>query len=130
MRLSDRLELEKLGPEYPTLNGPVTKYRAKARKGLKFLSANDRQAYGAAVGDAIRALQHREAFHGLAPANPKSGCASGTWHADGDSIHKAIRLQHLNALLACPAQERRARSPNQWAEMYDAAMKKKRSAMQ
>lgn len=130
MRLSDKLELAELGPEYPTLNGPVTKYRAKARNGLKFLSADDRQAYGAAVGDAIRALQHAEAFHGLAPANPKSRCASGTWHADGGKIHKAIRLQQLNALLACPAQERRARSPQKWATMYEDAMKEKRGTVQ
>jgi hypothetical protein len=110
---------EPFGPDYPDL--PTVK---KHRKNLTSLSQEQRRAYGEAVENAIRAKQRAELQREL-PTHPVS-CASGTNHNCGRKISAAMRAKHRAALLACPGQERRARTPQIWQTMYDAAMAEKR----
>jgi hypothetical protein len=110
------------GPEYNIDSAALKKFR---RKRLSSMSRSERQAYGAAVEAAVLSAQ-RVALRRAAPSAPRPNCASGTTHNTGEAIIKAIREQHRAALLACPSQERRARSPVEWQTMYDAAMAERR----
>jgi hypothetical protein len=111
------------GPEYPRqLGATVAAFRRKTKRGLRDLSADERQAYGAAVEQAILKLQRTEFMRASVVAMPQPHCASGTWHTTGEEIAAAIRQRQRNALLNCPAQERRARTPDEWRSMYEAAM--------
>jgi hypothetical protein len=116
--------LDPAGPSYPLLGATVEKYRRRAKQGLAKLSREDRIAYGDAVHAAILALQRRELLRVLPPAN-RCNCASRTWYTTGDEIHEAIKRQQLNALLACPAKERNARTPQEWQKLYERAMQNK-----
>jgi hypothetical protein len=120
---------EQFGPVYPDLPA-VNKHRKAARDGLALMSRDARQAYGLAVETAIRAKQRAELQRELPSHNVS--CASGTNHNDGAAIHKAMQAKQRAALLAAPAQERRARKPAVWQAMYDAAMadKRKREAQE
>jgi hypothetical protein len=113
------------GPEYNIDSAALKKFRHRASKGLAKMSRADRLAYAAAIEAAVISAQ-RLALRRAAPSIPRPNCASGTTHNTGEAIIKAIRDQHRAALLACPSQERRARSPVQWQTMYDAAMAEKR----
>jgi hypothetical protein len=114
------------GPEYNITSAALQKFRARARKGLKTWDRDQRQLYGAAVEEAVlSALQAQCNRHG--EVMPRPHCASGTWHTTGEEIEAAIRTRQNNALLACPGQERRARTPEKWLEMYAAAMEQKRA---
>jgi hypothetical protein len=118
-------EMEDEGPEYDIDSATLKKFRRLASKGLAKLSRNDRQQYAEAVTAAVLSAQRASLRREGNPA-PRPNCASGTTHNTGEAIHKALRAQHRAALLACPSQERRARSPSKWQEMYDAAMAEKR----
>lgn len=113
---------EPFGPSYPDLPA-AKKFRRAARDGLAALSRDERQAYGLAVETAIRAKQRAELQREL--PEHRVSCASGTNHNDGEKISAAMRAKHRAALLACPSQERRARSPAVWKAMYAAAMAEK-----
>lgn len=113
------------GPEYNIDSAALKKFRHRARKGLATLSRDDRAAYAAAIEAAVISAQ-RLALKRAAPSIPRPNCASGTTHNTGEAIHNAVRAQHRAALAACPSQERRARSPAQWQEMYEVAMAEKR----
>jgi hypothetical protein len=112
---------------YPDLGSHVVKHRCKARAGLGRLTVDDRRAYGEAVEQAIKAKQRQEFIRASCEPSHRANCASGTWHSDGDKIDAAIRQQHRAALAACPSQERRRRTPQQWQELYDEAMAAKRN---
>jgi hypothetical protein len=114
-------------PDYPSLGATVAKWRFRAREGLQSLTRDERRAYGDAVERAILALQRSEAQQRLTPVAPKCRCASGTAYNTGEALHQAIREQQRNALLACAAQIRRARTDVEWREMYEAAMAEKRA---
>jgi hypothetical protein len=115
------------GPEYDIDSATLKKFRRLASKGLAKLSRDDRRQYAEAVTAAVLAAQRASLRREGNPA-PRPNCASGTTHNTGAAIDKAIRAQHRAALLACPSQERRARSPSKWQEMYAAAMAEKREA--
>jgi hypothetical protein len=117
------------GPDYPPLGATVAKWRARARESLQSLTREERRAYGEAVERAILALQRSEANRGFAPITPKVRCASGTAHNTGEAIHQAVREQQRAAILAAPAQIRRARSDVELRDMYEAAMAVKRPAI-
>lgn len=114
---------EDFGPKYPDLGAGVAKHRRAAARGLRELTREQRHAYGEAVERAIRAKQRSELQREL-PSHPP-GCASGTAHPDGEAIHAALRRQQRAAVLAWPGQIRRARTPEQWKELYEAAMAEK-----
>jgi hypothetical protein len=111
---------EPFGPAYPDL-ASVKKHRP--RHGLASMSVEARQAYGLAVETAIRAKQRAELQREL--PEHRCHCASGTNHNDGAAIHKAMQAKQRAALAACPSQERRARSPHVWRQMYEEAMAEK-----
>jgi hypothetical protein len=114
------------GPEYDVESAALKKARKAAREGLLSLSKTERQAYGTAVSDAVRASQRASLRRAGKPVgNPN--CASRTAHNTGEAIHNAVRAQHRAALLACPARIRKARTADQWQAMYDAAMQEKRA---
>ena len=106
------------GPEYPKLNGLST-WRKRV---FAELSSGERREYGAKVLEKVRALQRSELFGALEPISPRCQCASGSPSNDGAEILRTVRAQHEAALAAYPAQERRKRTPKQWAAMYEAAM--------
>jgi hypothetical protein len=118
-------EMEDHGPEYNIDGAALKKFRHRARKGLATMSRADRLAYAAAIEAAVLSAQ-RLALRRAAPSIPRPNCASGTAYTTGAAIMKAIREQHHASLLACPSQQRRARTPAQWLEMYAAAMEEKR----
>lgn len=104
----------------------LKKIRRQAKGGLATLDKAARQAYGAEVEKAIIAKQRASLLGtGDRPAF-KAWCASGTFHSDGGDIGKAVLTQHRASLAACAGQERRARTPQQWADMYAEAMAEKR----
>lgn len=114
-------------PAYDVGSAELTKFRAVANKngGLKGLERFYRVQYANAVEKAVLASQRAS----LAPKRAavfSAGCASGTFHNDGETIGKAVVSQHRAALSAYPAQVRRSRTPRQWQEMYDEAMAEKR----
>jgi hypothetical protein len=105
----------------------LTKFRgvANAAGGVMQLERFYRVQYAEAVEQAVLASQRAS----LAPKRAAvftANCASGTFHNDGEAIGKAVVARHRAALTAYPAQERRARTPNQWSEMYAEAMYEKR----
>jgi hypothetical protein len=104
----------------------LTKFRGVANRagGVMQLERFYRVQYANAVEQAVLASQRAS----LAPKRAavfQAGCASRTFHNDGDVIGRAIVGQHRAALAAYPAQVRKARTPSQWAEMYEAAMAEK-----
>lgn len=114
-------------PRYDIGSAQLTKFRGVANRagGVMALERFYRVQYANAVEQAVLASQRAS----LAPKREavfKAGCASGTFHNDGETIGKAVVAQHRAALSAYPAQERRARTPNQWQAMYDEAMADKR----
>lgn len=117
---------EEFGPTYPALPASVAKHRrrAAAAGGVAAMDRKLRREYGAAVGEAIRALQRSELRRASPPGrNPR--CASGTAYTTGKEIHEAIRRQHRAALASYPDFERRNRPPDVWWSMYRSAMKEK-----
>ena len=113
------------GPLYPDLGAGVAKYRRMAGKGgVAKMPPAMRYAYGEAVEKAILAKQRSELQRELPTHAPR--CPSGCASPDGDVIHRHMQNKQRAALLACPAMERRARTPQQWAEMYEEAMADKR----
>jgi hypothetical protein len=124
----ERDELDrKQGPEYKIGSAQLVKFRQTAKRagGVMKLDRFARVQYANEVERAVLAAQRAQLkSHGEPQCRPM--CASGTWHSDGNKIGAAIRARYHAALLAFPAQERRTRSPQQWLEMYDAAMLDKR----
>jgi hypothetical protein len=117
---------EPFGPIYPDL--PSVKKFRKMAASAGSVAAMDRafrQAYGAAVEQAIRAKQRSELQREL-PTH-RCNCASDTNHNDGEAISAAMRAKHRAALAACPSQERRARPDHVWQALYDLAMAEKRA---
>jgi hypothetical protein len=82
-------------PAYPKLGPAVEKHRR-----LNDDSPEGRKAYGQAVLKAINALNRQKLVGASGPVNPRSPCASGTWHSEGKDILKAIRTQHRTATQA------------------------------
>jgi hypothetical protein len=83
-----------------------------------------RYQYGEAVLEVVRALQ-RSALQRELPSHNVS-CPSGCSSPDGKDIIRHIQNAQRASLAACPDQVRRARKPEEWQEMYEAAMKEKR----
>ena len=114
---------EPFGPMYPDLGTGVAKYRRMARKGgVQKLPEAIRWAYGEAIEKAIRAKQRNELQREL----PTHACHCASGSSSPDGIGEFMRRKQRAALAACPAQERRARTPQQWEEMYERAMADKR----
>jgi hypothetical protein len=113
---------EDQGPLYPDMGLAVAKYRKipKAK-----LTAEQRDAYSAAIVAKIKSLQRSELIGDLTPTSPKCVCASGTTFSRGEDIHRAVREQQKRALLAYPAKVRKARTNWEWEDMYKKAMEKK-----
>jgi hypothetical protein len=113
-------------PNYPELGSGVAKYRRKAAllNGLSFMSKDDRRAYAAAITKAIRSKQRQELQRVLPSHNVI--CASGTSYTTGKEIDKAIKQQQRASLLAYPSKVRKARTDQEWLEMYEEAMAEKR----
>ena len=62
--------------------------------------------------------------------NAKDGLATWSkWERQmyGAAVEEAVLAKQRSSLLNCPAQVRRERTPEQWQEMYDEAMKEKRA---
>jgi len=114
------------GPVYNVQSAALAKFRFAARDGLATLSSEERRAYGAAVEQAILAKQRSECRAASVPEQ-RPNCASGTWETTGEGIHRAMKAKHRAKLAACPDQERRARKPHVWKEMYEEAMEQKRA---
>jgi len=106
---------EQFGPIYPKLGNGVAKFRRRK------LSAASKKEYGAAVLNAVRALQASE----LARIKPGRNvhCASGTNYTTGEEILAAIRRQHVH--LCNPDVLRRARSDADVEAAYKQAMLEK-----
>jgi hypothetical protein len=114
------------GPEYTITSSALQKFRSRARKGLRTWDRDQRQAYGAAVEQAVlSALRSQCKRHGEVMPAPR--CASGTWHTTGEEIEAAIRSRQNAALLAYPAKVRRERTPEQWQALYAETMEAKRA---
>jgi hypothetical protein len=79
-------------PLYPNLGPAVAKHRR-----LNDETPEGRKAYGQAVLKAINAMNRQKLTGASGPVNPRSPCASGTWHSEGKDILKAIRAQHRTA---------------------------------
>lgn len=122
--LSERERRAKYGPLYPDLGAGLAKHRRAARKGLSKMTPGDRHAYGEAVEQAVLARQRSELQRELPTHNVH--CASGCSSPDGAVIHRHLQNKQRAALLACPSQERRARTDDKWREMYEEAMAEKR----
>jgi len=115
-------------PEYTVTSAALQKFRSSARnsKGLKNWDRFYRQAYGAAVEQAVLAAQQSH-LRGASTPDGRCRCASGTWHTTGAKIDAAIRSQHNASLLAYPAKVRRERTPVQWQSMYEESMAQNRT---
>ena len=122
--------VEPFGIAYNIESAGLKKCRAAARYagGLNQLSKAQRSDYGIAVESAIIAKQRAELRREFNP--PAPNCASGTPHSDGAKISAAIRAQQRADLMACPARERKARSPLEWESMYREAMVEKLARLQ
>ena len=112
-------------PPYPALGAQVAKFRKIPRDRL---TDAQKQAYSDAIRSAVLSLQRSELQRELPSFKPR--CASGTWHTTGEAIHEAVRRQQHAALLAYPDKVRRARTDCEWAEMYEEAMKEKRTSVE
>jgi hypothetical protein len=112
---------EPFGPTYPAIPG-ATKFRKIPRDQL---TADQRREYSALIVGKILSLQRADATRTLPAVKPR--CASGTWanNADG-AVGAAVREQQARALANCPDAIRRARTPAQWQELYEEAMRAKR----
>jgi hypothetical protein len=113
-------------PEYTVTSAALQKFRSSARKGLKNWDRYYRQAYGAAVEQAVLAAQRSHSSR-TGAYEPRPTCASGTWHTTGAKIEAAIRSQHNASLLAYPAKVRRKRTPVEWQSMYEESMAQSRA---
>jgi len=109
------------GPVYNLAGNSLAKFRKQTREGLRALSPDNRRAYGAAVEAAILEAQRREAMRAL-PAEQRPNCASRSWANSPGEVGEAVRRQQRAALAAYAGQVRRARTPEQWASMYEEAM--------
>jgi len=125
MATVDTIEAGQFGPRYNLDSAGLRKWRKLASHG-KRLSKEQRQAYGDAVHAAVQSAQRQALRRAGNPSHPCQ-CASGTWHNTGEAIHNAIRAQHRADLLAYPEKARRNRTPEQWKEMYEAAMQEKKA---
>jgi hypothetical protein len=114
---------KQFGPTYPDLGPSAAKYRRMAINGLATMMVRDRRAYGEAVLTSVRSKQRQELQREL-PSHPVH-CPSGTNHNTGEAIIKAVQSKHRAALTAAASQERRARTPQKWREMYAEAMTEK-----
>lgn len=117
---------EQFGPTYPDLGASVMKHRRICAKAgsIAMMNPEDRYAYGDAVEKSIRAKQRAELQRVLPGRNVH--CASGTNHNNGEDIDRAIKQQHRAAIMAAPSQIRRARTDEEWRDMYERAMEQKR----
>ena len=114
-------------PPYNIESATLKKFRRNAKDGLATWSKWERQMYGAAVEQAVLAKQRSECMRAL-PSMPAPRCASGSSvPTNRGAVGNEIRRQHRTSLLDYPAQIRRTRTPGQWQEMYDEAMKEKRA---
>lgn len=109
---------EPFGPVYPDLGVTVARSRNKARNGK--ISARE---HGEAVLAAIRKLNANLHARRIAD-NPTPNCASGTAHNTGEAILRAVRQQNA----ARVSKDTNTRTPEQWRDAYNAAMKAKRDA--
>ena len=124
-RFRERQDDLKYGPKYDVGSTKLGQFRAVANRagGLMKLERFYRVQYAEAVEAAVRASLRWP----VREATFKAMCASGTFHSDGEDIHKAILSQQRARLAAYPAQERRKRTAKQWAEMYAQALQEKRA---
>jgi hypothetical protein len=120
----------KYGPIYPDLGRTVAKFRRKAKDGLKHLSVFEREAYGDAVSERIRALQKNELASVLAVRTFRSNSASGTFANSGEAVHAAVREQQRKELDAYPSYIRRNRDPQKVREEYEAVIAEKRARLE
>jgi hypothetical protein len=97
-------------PPYPDLGEGVAKYRRKANGSIYSLSRAERVAWADAIERAIRAKQRAALQREAAPAR--------TFYPVGEALRRAHRAR----LLACPAQIRREREPEEWIKLYKNAM--------
>ena len=102
-------------PPYNIESATLKKFRRNAKDGLATWSKWERHMYGAAVEQAVLAKQRSEFMRALPPIPQASVFGA------------ALVKKQRNELLAYPAQVRRERTPKQWQEMYDKAMKEKRT---
>jgi hypothetical protein len=113
--------LDEFGPKYPNLDAAVAKHRR-----LNDDTPEGRKAYGQAVLKAINALNRQKLTGASGPVNPRSPCASGTWHSEGKDILKAIRQQHRAATQAAANGPTFARTEDELECDYYRAMLKSR----
>jgi hypothetical protein len=97
------------GPVYNVEGAGLKKFRKAGIIG---------KAYGEAVLEAVRVAQRKALKGGDGPPPPRP--------REGRAILEEIAAQHKAALAAAPARERRARKPQVWRAMYEAAMAAKR----
>jgi hypothetical protein len=104
------------GPHYTIGSTALAKFRRQARKagGAMSLDRAERIAYANAVEAAVLKAQR--------PAQREvvftSASASGTFHNNGDDIHRAVLAQQRAAL----HRQGPGRTPEQWQVAYDLAM--------
>lgn len=117
---------EPFGPTYNIAGAALDKHRriALKRGSVMAMTKAERWAYGEAIEKAVLAAQ-RSALQRELPTHAVH-CASGCSSPDGIGDH--MRRKQRAELLAAPAQERRARTPDQWREMYARAMEQKAKA--
>jgi hypothetical protein len=121
--------VEPFGPIYPgNLGAGVQKHRRTAAKAgsVAAMSKAERRAYGEAVEQAVRSLQ-RQAMQRVVAA-PYAGCASGTFHNNGDAIAAAVRGRQARENAAACRLDREGRSDELVRRLYDEAMAAKRGA--
>lgn len=94
------------GPIYPALPS-VAKYRrmAVAAGSVAAMDRSLRQAYGAAVEQAIRALQRADMSKVYTTPSPR--CASGSWANTAEGIEAAVRAKQAREAAAAKMPERR-----------------------
>jgi hypothetical protein len=106
---------EQFGPIYDVDSATLKKYRR---------NGGCCKAHGEAVLVAVRSSQQACLKRAAVPA-ARPNTASRTYHSDGGAILKAVAAQHTAATQAWPAQIRRARTRQQWEELYEIAMAEK-----
>jgi len=123
--LTPRELTAKYGPVYDIDSAALRHYRHLARNGLKNLTEAERHAYAEAIESAVKAAQ-RASLHRGGYRDTPCNCVSGTPYNDGAKIHEALRQRTRREAQAASDKQRRDRTPEQWKEMYEAAMKEKR----
>lgn len=108
------------GPAYPKLGAKVEKYRQQAKRG------EEDTGYGAAVLDAIRALNKATQNRAASEPRTKCPCASGTWHSEAKDILAAVNAQNITRCWNANA-AKQARSDEEIIAQYHAHMKKQRA---